>query len=194
MERGQILFKKLFLIVLLVVLSPASPGASATNGTQIEGVCLLDVWSTDGSGYHLSKIANGTLQIGLEVTAITDCEGGFNVIVDGEYIGRLEGGSIFFFTVSTTTHNIQFEHEEGSTSFENLTFYPADMMGQAIEYYEFQELPAGDYWTAESIRSHEFFVALVTVFSSLLCSLFVVEKVSGFLHSRSIGKEITGVE
>lgn len=177
-----------------MVLSPASPSASAANGAQIEGTCILDVWSTDGSGYHLSKIANGTLQIGLEVTALTDCEGGFNVIVDGVHIGRLEGGSVFFFTVSTTTHSIQFEHEEGLTSFENLTFYPADMMGQAIEFYEFQELPEGDYWTAQSIRSHEFFVAIVTVFASLFCSLFVVERVSGFLHSRSIGKEITGVE
>ncbi|HHZ97139.1 MAG TPA: hypothetical protein EYN67_16680 [Flavobacteriales bacterium] len=163
-------------------------------GTQIEGACILDVWTTDGAGSHLSKIGNGTLQIGLEVTAITDCEEGFNVSIDGEELGFLQGGGFLFFTVSTSTHTMEFQNPNGTTSFQNLTFYPADMMGQAIDFYEFQEIQDGDYWTAQSLRSHEFFVALVTVFSSLLFSLFVVERVSGFLHSRSIGKEITGVD
>ncbi len=194
-EAGREMLKKcLFFLVLIVVSSPASPLAVAAMGTQIEGACILDVWTTDGAGSHLSKIGNGTLQIGLEVTAITDCEEGFNVSIDGEELGFLQGGGFLFFTVSTSTHTMEFQNPNGTTSFQNLTFYPADMMGQAIDFYEFQEIQDGDYWTAQSLRSHEFFVALVTVFSSLLFSLFVVERVSGFLHSRSIGKEITGVD
>jgi len=194
-EAGREMLKKcLFFLVLVVVSSPASPLAVAATGTQIEGGCLLDVWTIDGTGSHLSKIGNGTLQIGLQVTAITDCEEGFNITKDGELVGSLEGGGFLMFTVSTTTHSIEFTNSAGVISFQNLTFYPADMMGQAIQFYEYQETPEGDFWTAQSLRSHEFFVAIVTVFASLLFSLFVVERVSGFLHSRSIGKEITGVD
>jgi hypothetical protein len=166
----------------------------AASGTQLEGVCMLDVWSTDGSGKHLSKIGNGTLNIGLEITAMTDCSEGFDLSIDGEPSGHLQGGSIIIFNVRTTTHQLDFIHPNGTTSFQNLTFYPSDMMSNAIIQYELIEEKDGDYWTAASLRSHEFFVALVTVFSSLLFSLFVVERVSGFLHSKSIGKEITGVD
>ena len=177
-----------------MVLSPASP-ASATNGaTKLDGYCMLDVWSTDSTGKHLSKIGNNTLNIGLEITAMTDCEDGFNLSIDGVESGRLQGGGVLVFSVSTTTHQIDFIHPNGTSSFQNLTFYPSDMMGQAIEFYEHEEKAEGDYWTADNIRSHEFFVALLTVFSSLLCSLFVVERISGYLHSRSVGREITGDE
>jgi len=176
-----------------VFLSLASPptGANTTQGTTIEGGCMVEAWTVDGLGNHYSRLQNNSLNIGLQLYAITDCENGFNFSVDGVRVGALNGGGFLTYTLSTTNHRVDFENNEGAISFQNLTFYPNDMMSQAIHFYENPPPVEGDYWTSSSLRAHEFWVAIVTVICSLVVSLFVVDRFSKFQIERQVGLEIT---
>jgi len=193
-EGGAVVnFRVLALGVFLVVLIAPSP-TSAASVKALDERCIINGYVPDSSGTHVSQLANNSIMFGTQLFIETDC-GSYTVFIDegeGVYVSE---NQTFFSNVSTTTRTIFIEGNGFNMTWNNLQFWPSNMFnGMMMEYQNDLLIIEGDYWTIESIRSHEFFVAIVTVFASLFCSLFVVERVSGFLHSRSIGKEITGVE
>jgi hypothetical protein len=186
-------YRVLALAVCFVVLFAPSP-SEAASVKALDDRCIINGYVPSSSGDHVSQLANNSIMFGTQLFIETDC-GGYTIYID-DGAGVLVGeNQTFFSNVSTSTRTVFIEGDGFNMTWVNLQFWPANMFnGMMLQYQNELVENDGDYWTAQSLRSHEFFVAIVTVFAALLFSLFVVERVSGFLHSRSIGKEITGAD
>lgn len=182
------------LISLFLVLVVAVPTATAatTGATQEPGLCILEVWTTDASGAHLSKLANHSIMIGLHVTAQTDCAGGFDLYVEQDFRGHFEPGARFDFTVTTQTQVMSFNGSNVTLTFAGLSFYPDGMLNEAVAAYEkgFAATPTGDYYSIGSFRVHEAWVALLSVIAAWVVSILLVDRLAAFRTSFTLIEEV----
>lgn len=186
---------RLWLTLALIV---SAFGASTTaTASSVEtprdpDMCLLDAWTTDGTGAHLSKIANRSLMIGLRVSVQTDCVGGFDLSVDGVFLTHIDEGGRFDFPVTTQTHTITFNGTNSTVRYESLTFYPGGMLSGAVEAYEagLAEQPPGDYYTTGAVRWHEAFVAIISVILAWVVSILILDRLAEARTSKSLIEEV----
>lgn len=183
-----------WLIALFTVLALAVPTATAASvGTPGEpDLCILEVWTTDASGAHLSKLANRSIMIGLHVTAQTDCTGGFDLYVEEQFRGHFEPGTRFDFTVTTQTQVMSFNGSNVTLTYAGLSFYPDGMLNEAVAAYElgFAATPPGDYYTIGSYRVHEAWVAGISVVAAWVVSILLVDRLAAFRTSYTLIEEV----
>jgi len=185
--RRCVLVLAVVAVLGLITLSP--PASAATVEAPDGEPCLVLAFTDDGRGLHYSMLGDGTVQFGTELWVESDCPGGFNLTVGGGIHLVSEGGPILV-NVPLTTRTVVVEGEGWNLTYENLQFYPTGTYGEVMEAYGDQPIPAGDYWTLGDLRSHEVWVALVSIVLTWLGTIAVLHRVARWWVERRLVEEV----
>ena len=173
--------------LVCLVISSAQLSAAERIKAHSEEECMAVAFVLDTKGHHISMISNSTVQFGTDLIIESDC-GPFNVTYSG--VTFSSDGGYYSDTIDHANREILIQGDGWELNYTNLRFYPTSNYDDIVGYWDNLPPPDGDYMTENEKRTHEFFVALVSVVLAWIVSLMVVDRITGAIIERQTGREV----
>lgn len=186
-------FRVLGMIVCLLVgmVAAMTPAAAAgdTPGHQPPNDCIVYAFTYDAGTKHYSLIENNSIIIGNDARIRTDCEGGFNYTLGGQRFYSQGYSASFILPYDAQLFTI--EGQNWSVEYENLTIYPGSTLSAGIEYeWGSFALPGGVRFTTQELRTHEVWIASITVILTWAVSVMALDRLAARWVSRHLVQEV----
>lgn len=183
--------KLIILVALLSCLVATQPPAAADSIAAPNGsVCIVNAFVESSSANHISQIGNGTIQFGTALVIETDCGESYNVTLNGVETIENPQGFVFYRNISENTHSLSIQGDGWGINYSALSFWPDNQYQNMMGQYAEQPAPNGDFWTLSNMRSHEAFVAVLSVGLAWLVSVMIVDRVAEYVTSRTLIEEV----
>ena len=186
-NRGDIFRVLAVALVIGVFLSPSVAGATvkAPDGDT----CMIVAWTSDGHGSHHSLIQSGSTQFGTQLSIETDCDGGYNLSINGGADFVIES-SFLTIPVGADTKTIRMTGDGWNITYDSLTFYDTGTFFEMVDFYQDAPTPEGEYWTLSNLRSHEAWVALVAIVLTWVGTITVLHQFAKWYVERRLVEEV----
>lgn len=171
----------MFVIVFVfVTVSAVVVSASLSAIAETPDGCLSYAYAADYGSSHYSLLKNGSLLVGSQVVAVSDCGGPFELYADGQSYGGADEVVVADVPLSTTT--VQLIGPNWSQTFTNLSFMAGSDFAAAIAITQ-EEPPEGALWlTPAELSSRDvgtaigaglvLWVVVVSILSRLVSAWF----------------------
>ena len=179
------------IVLMVAVLSCCLSAFPTSHAATIRATdpCIVNGYVPEAN--HVSQLANNSIMFGTMLCIETDC-GAYTISIDDKPPLRVENNQQLVLNVSENTRNILVEFDDGhNMTWVNLQFWPSNMYsGLMSEYQNNLFDDDGEFISNKELRTHDFFVALVTVIITWLVSLMIVDRITGHVIERMVGREV----